>query len=249
MMPCEYPTRSTLYCVLIIRREFIYGESTSTFENTSAILRASTALSFTRFRKWAIRELEKISPADFDDLAISMPMENAFDIIWLSMECKVPSIIKRALYKMASSSSLCSTKGIPKSYRTLLFLARDRLIIEWYKYLKNCPFDSPCADSGGCLAASQGLSKQTYMERVIKSGICASFYDDPLSGLDTLCNNIGWVEGGFCKACVGKAKTYWRSEQKNIWAQLDDWFVLPDNESEHHVGNDASGVQGVEALG
>jgi hypothetical protein len=187
-------------------RDFIHnGEEDPPLETTASILRASTSLSFGRFRAWAIRQLEHISPADLDDIPITQSLQNPVSIVELGINCDVPSILKRSMYEVACMTVeqiiAINKKSINRSDINDILVTRDKLAQEWAKYAQYTPFQdmSQCTNKE-CNSPSRSRSNNAYNRVFLMSGQHKAHANNPLRGIDALCTMAweGWVLQSMC---------------------------------------------------
>jgi hypothetical protein len=81
----------------ILSSTFYHSEPS--FHVVASVLRASTTLSFTQFRTWAVKWLESTWSNDLDDLGHEV-LPNAAETVVLCRKYNVPNALKRALYEL-----------------------------------------------------------------------------------------------------------------------------------------------------
>ncbi|KAG7445524.1 uncharacterized protein BT62DRAFT_932619 [Guyanagaster necrorhizus] len=220
------------------------------FFTAASIFRASSALSFNRFRDWATRYLEEMWPSSLSKVTTT-PINHASATVILARECGLKSIRKRALYELVRltgfgqddsddetdhhhhhhqpSSSRSSRTAISSSDYRLLVRAREMLTSAWTTRIATATFgvEGKCVGNvSGCTASEVGLVAAKHQEMVGASGLFETFLRDPICGTQALME-LDWAKaGGYCQGCVDQRIVVWRKARERMWEDLDIWLGL-----------------------
>ncbi|KAF9461804.1 hypothetical protein BDZ94DRAFT_1263029 [Collybia nuda] len=224
-----------------------YTYTKPTFQEVASILRASTALSFEKFKPWARQYLENMWSPNLDSVTTTcIPL--ATETIILARRCSIPSVLKRALYELVRMKGFGQIHVIhddnddSKSAGTLsatdhliLTKAREKLGSRWIEIAlspprvlrpaASVPTPRPLCDNAHCTFASPENTHRIYRKLVHDSGIFASYIWDTICGVQALLD-APWTDEGCCVGCVGKIKGEWQRQKERIWRDLDVWFGL-----------------------
>ncbi|PBK84228.1 hypothetical protein ARMGADRAFT_1000460 [Armillaria gallica] len=206
------------------------------FLTVVSIFRASSALSFNRFRDWAARYLEEMWPSSLCKVTLD-PISHASDTVILAREWGLKSVRKRALYELvrlagfgqddSDDESDHSTTISSSDYR-LLVRAREMLTSAWTTRIATATFgvETKCVGNvESCTAADVSLVASKHQEMVVASGLFETFLRDPICGTRALME-LDWAKAGYCQGCVGQRILVWGKARERMWEDLDIWLGL-----------------------
>lgn len=202
----------------------------------ASILRASTTLSFPRFRELCIHILQKTWPRELDSYDNSA-IPFAADTIILAKQYRVPNVLKRAYYELLTNADMnqepSSYTKLPSEDLYLLVETRNILLHEWMSLiavssLQECPTESETPQYD---ALSWSGRKKKWYKIIYESGLAEEWTYDPITGIDNL---IGakWATDEFCTKCIKKMKSEWQEKKEELWEKLDEWLHIKETEAQ-----------------
>ncbi|KAK0202207.1 hypothetical protein DFS33DRAFT_1353142 [Desarmillaria ectypa] len=207
------------------------------FFTVASIYRASTALSFNRFRDWATRYLEEMWPSSLSKVTTA-PISHASAALKLARECGLESIRKRALYELVRLAGFGQDDPDDKSRRSRALIsssdyrhlvrAREMLTSAWTTRVATATFGikSRCvARNMVCTVRDSSLVAQQHQEMVGASGLFETFLRDPICGTKALMD-LDWTKAGYCRDCIDQRIVAWRKARESMWKDLDIWLGL-----------------------
>ncbi|KAG5634930.1 hypothetical protein H0H81_000306 [Sphagnurus paluster] len=210
-----------------------YVDTQPSFPTITAILRASSSLTFTKFEIYASKRFEVMWSPNLEDLTPE-PIPHATESILLAHRCGLFSVRKRALYELMRHETFEAMDpapggtGITKQDLMRLVCARTHLTRVWNAAmgLKNIPLcTAQLEPPQQCVGMNYALSLVAHTETVESTGIALQFQYDPVCGLRAL-TEVPWGTHRFCEACVKARKQVWMAERERIWGELDRWLEL-----------------------
>ncbi|EKM50974.1 uncharacterized protein PHACADRAFT_187594 [Phanerochaete carnosa HHB-10118-sp] len=223
------------------------------FPDLAALLRASLALSFTALSTFATRTLETMWPSSMPTLAVHPNAKHAEETVVLARTCGLPSLLKSAFYELLRAPGLGQSveqeflldganeerarRKVPPADLARLIKTREELAAQWARAaaLPPDPREFGCSSFGGRQCAVTTVDAvRLWREAVHASDLYIEYMHDPIAGLERLCD-LGWVELGFCKNCVGAWCASWARQREKVWANLELWLELPRKEEEEEL--------------
>jgi hypothetical protein len=229
----------------ILSSTFYHDEPS--FHVVASVLRASTTLSFTQFRTWAVKWLESTWSNDLDDLGHEV-LPNAAETVVLCRKYNVPNALKRAFYELAATPTFDQGAGRTESDGShpdlvakpktcsgvVLALTQDDLqglitaqaafVSAFLDMTVTSPASYTCVKN---LSSCKSNCMSTWARLVYKTNIIKNYHTDPLSGLLDLREKArNWVKEGWCMACTESRREAWQQKREELWSKLDEWFGL-----------------------
>lgn len=226
-------------------RTFYYDEPP--FDVVASILRVSTTLSFTHFRRWAVRYLEEMWSQDLADLSTDR-LCNAVQTIILGRKYDVRCVLKRAFYELLRTGGLGHLDAtddedddpppsISASDTRRLIRTREQLSERWLNTLTTALDTFPCpnAQKDGTVpdptarvidCPSNETKATKWTKLVYQSGMLQEYMYDPLCGLKVLVDHDWKGQDGFCKDCVKMRRDAWGKQREKLWQNLDLYLEL-----------------------
>ncbi|THU90513.1 hypothetical protein K435DRAFT_760304 [Dendrothele bispora CBS 962.96] len=210
-----------------------YAHDPPPFPVLASIIRASTALEFTHFKRYSRRVLEEKWTINLESFRkrISYPCTT----ILLSQECHIPSVLPRAMYELVKTNELdlhgilCgldeadeseddrdNDEGRPKLSQKLLFRliqAREELATLWMREVSVPPSVEHVEPD----KASNGGRAKT----VSQDPIFVQYRYDFVCGLGEIID-IDWEGEGYCEACAAKRRKAWREMMRRWWKIFEE---------------------------
>ncbi|KAH7921248.1 hypothetical protein BV22DRAFT_1019743 [Leucogyrophana mollusca] len=220
--------------LMLDKNPFEYCFGAPPFYTIAAILRASTALRFPKYREFAIQYLERQWPSALSSLTAER-QPHAVDVIILGRQQDVPRVLKRAFYELLRSSGFGLNDGegdeegegasdleMDRQDERRMIIAREHLHLAWTQATRrfDLSFKVPKCPSPEAKSAA-------WERCVIDSGLADEFMWDPLCGLQALMDIRWGKEEGWCKECVKMRKDAWAKTRASLWARMDMWMSLP----------------------
>ncbi|KIP03251.1 hypothetical protein PHLGIDRAFT_121770 [Phlebiopsis gigantea 11061_1 CR5-6] len=181
------------------------------FAELASILRASLSLSFTSLSSFATHQLTTMWPGTLPSHHTPIPGQraDAEETIVLARTCALPALLKRALYE------LLRAPGLGQRLDDEFMLAGDDAAWARRKVSRT--------------DLARAAAAEHWRELVLNSDLYVEYMNDPLEGLERLAE-LRWEEKGFCGGCVASWRTSWMRQREKIWANLDLWLELPQEE-------------------
>ncbi|KAF8591321.1 hypothetical protein K439DRAFT_1627045 [Ramaria rubella] len=205
--------------------------STSTFKQTSRILRAATQFDFPQVRNQALYCLEELypsRPAPFD----CVRWQHLSEAAQLALDCGATKVLPALLYAMVTTLDFdveenlngLSSSGPSNIQKEAVppVLDLNRLCIQLMnrimEHFAPILFTVPTSSHMECT----GVFADHWMNFAIQPALEDSGVYKPLETLKKV-QEVNWKSLGLCESCYAEKKLEWEDEADDIWSRMAGW--------------------------